>query len=173
MNQKLGDILEFGKFTPEQVDVTDINELSKYVPKDGHVDLGIAENLAVRFLRGADSCAELLGKLTWWLARQEDEKRAVLKEAMLVRATGAGYKTAKEKQIFAEADPEYLKACERASRAKVMVQWCKDKQRSLINAHYLMKHILGNNSLHRNASGMPIGAGQSAETKTSWGEKEW
>jgi len=168
MSKTLGEILEFGTFTPEKVDVGDLNELSKHVPKDGHVDLGIAENLAVRFLRGADSCAELLGKLTWWLARKEDEKRAVFKEAMLVRATGAGFKTAKEKQIFAEADKEYLVACEAVSRAKVMVQWCKDKQRSLINAHYLMKHILGNNNAHRNASGIPMGAGQA-----SWGEQTW
>lgn len=170
MTQRLGDVLEFGTFTPEKVDVTDINELSKHVPKDGHVDLGIAENLAVRFLRGADACAELLGKLTWWLAKKEDEKRAVFKEAMLIRAAGAGYKTAKEKQAFAEADSQYLDACENVSRAKVMVQWCKDKQRSLINAHYLMKHILGNNSSHRNASGMPLGAGQ---TSKQWGEQEW
>lgn len=154
---ELGNVLEFNTFNPEKIDVSYIQELSKNIPKDGHVDKNIADKLAIQFLRGSDFCAELMGKLTWWVAKKKDQARAKFQEAALITAPAKGYKTASEKKIYADGDAEYLEAHEEFSKAEAMLQWCKNKHSSLISAHYMMKHISKNEESNLQASGVPTG----------------
>jgi hypothetical protein len=163
MANELGAALGFADFDPEKIDVSEIRELTDSIPKDGNVDVVIAEVLATRFLRGADRCSEILAQLTWWEARMDDEKRRALAHASLVTAAAKGLKTATEKRTYADADPEYLKACETANRAKAMKQWFKNKHESFVSAHYLMKEIAKGGRSH-------LGAGGGS---SSWGEKGW
>jgi len=165
---KLGDVLEFGTFDPEGMDVSELQELSKNIPKDGHVDVAIAENLAVQFLRGADRCSEMIGKLTWWLARKKDASRREYQMAALVRAKGQGYKSAAEKKLYADGDDKYLDACADVSKAEAMLQWCKNKHSSLVSAHYLMKQIARGEEGHGRASNVTVGSGP-----LSHGEQQW
>jgi len=162
MASELGAILGFADFDPERIDVTEIRELTDAIPPDGNVDIVIAEVLATKFLRGADRCSEILAQLTWWEAKMDDEKRRALAKAALVTAVEKGLKTATEKRTYADGDPEYLKACESANRAKAMKQWFKNKHESLVSAHYLMKEIAKGGRSHQAAGG-----------SSSWGEQEW
>jgi hypothetical protein len=161
---ELGAVLGFADFDPERIDISEIRELTEAIPRDGNVDVAVAESLATRFLRGADRCAEILAQLTWWEAKADDEKRRVLAHASLVTAAQKGLKTATERRTYAEGDLEYLKACEASNRAKAMKQWFKNKHDSLVSAHYLMKDIAKGARPHQRASGQPDGA---------WGEQEW
>ena len=160
----LGEALDFAGFDPEKIDVAEITKLSSSIPADGNVDISIAETLAVKFLRGADKCSEVLSTLTWWVAKKEDDKRSAQAEAQLVGAAAAGIKTATDRKAFSEKDPRYLLACEALNRAKAMKQWFTNKHESFVSAHYLMKDIAKRGQSHRGASGMPEG---------SWGKQEW
>jgi hypothetical protein len=162
MANDLGSVLGFADFDPERIDISEIRELTDSIPKDGNVDVAIAEVLATKFLRGADRCSEILAQLTWWEARMDDGKRRALAQASLVTAVAKGLKTAIEKRTYAEGDPEYLKACEAANRAKAMKQWFKNKHESLVSAHYLMKEIAKGGRSHQGA-----GSGH------AWGEQDW
>jgi len=167
----LGELLEFGTFDPESIDVSDLQELSKGIPKDGHVDIAIADKLALQFLRGADTCAELIGKLTWWVAKKKDEARVALQKAALVTAPAKGYKTASEKKLYAEGDPEYQEVSGTVSKAEAMLQWCKNKHSSLVSAHYMMKHIAKGGEGHSQASNVAVGGGPSQPL--SHGPQPW
>jgi len=170
MAKTLGEVLEFESFAPEQMDIADIQELSDSIPRDGHVDIPIAESLAVRFLRGADTCSEILCKIVWWLAKKEGEAQHAYTKAMLVKAGAAGHKTAKEKEKFASGDAEYLKASEEVARAKAMKKWLENKHSSLISAHYLMKDIAKGNIRGRDAEG---GVASAGGTRKAHGAQPW
>jgi len=154
MANELGAVLGFSDFDPEKIDVTEIKELTDAIPKDGNVDVSIAETLAVKFLRGADRCSEILAQLTWWEAKADDMKRHALAFASIVTASQKGLKTATEKRTYAEGDTEYLKACEVSNRAKAMKQWFKNKHESLVSAHYLMKDIAKGGRSHQKAGSL-------------------
>lgn len=155
MANELGTIMGFKDFDPEKLDVSEITELTDSIPKDGNVDIAIAEVMATKFLRGADRCAEILAQLTWWEGKKDDEKRHALSTAFLVTAGQRGLKTATEKKVYAEGDPEYLKACDASNRAKAMKQWFKNKHESLVSAHYLMKDIAKGGRPHQRAGQVP------------------
>jgi hypothetical protein len=164
MANELGAVLGFADFDPEKIDISEIKELTDAIPKDGNVDVAIAESLATKFLRGADRCAEILAQLTWWEAKMEDEKRHAIAKASLVTAAQKGLKTATDRRTYADADPECLKACEASNKAKAMKQWFKNKHDSLVSAHYLMKDIAKGGRSHQRAGGQPDSA---------WGEQDW
>lgn len=153
MANELGAVLGFSSFDPEKLDVSEITELTESIPKDGNVDVAIAEALATKFLRGADRCAEFLAQMTWWEAKMDDEKRRALAHATLITADSKGLKTATEKKVYADGDPNYLKACEASNKAKAMKQWFKNKHESLVSAHYLMKDIAKGGRPHQRAGG--------------------
>jgi len=163
MANELGTVMEFTSFDPEKIDVSEITELTNSIPRDGNVDTAIAEAMATRFLRGADRCAEILAKLTWWEAKTEDRKRHVFAKAFLVTAVENGLKTAAEKKVYAEGNEEYLKACEIGNRAKAMRQWLKNKHEALVSAHYLMKDIAKGGRSHQ----------RMGHQDGSWGEQAW
>jgi hypothetical protein len=170
----LSDVLQFETFDPTQLDVSEIQRMTASIPADGNVDINIAENLATKFLRGADRCSELLSILTWWAARKEDEKRHVY-STKFFEAPAHGHKTAAAKKAWAEGSQEYLDACDKANKAKAMKQWVQNKHESMVSAHYLMKHIAkGGHPAQRAAGGVrdhswePAGG---AEPK--FGEQNW
>ena len=163
MADTIGNALKFQNFDPENIDVSEITELTNSIPRDGNVDIVIAEVMATKFLRGADRCSEFLSIFTWWSAKKDDEKRHAFSKAFIVTASQAGMKTATEKKAYAEGDSEYIAACEAASRAKAMKEWFKNKHESLVSAHYLMKEIAKGSRTHSRA-GVADG---------SWGEQEW
>ena len=170
-----GELLEFNTFNPETIDVSDIQEISKNIPKDGNVDIAIADKLALQFLRGADLCSELIGKLSWWVARKKDNARAALQHAALVTAPSMGFKTASEKKLYADGDAKYREANDEFNKAEAMLLWAKNKHSSLISAHYMMKHIAQGSERHFKASNVTTGGSpsQTSSQDFSYGEQEW
>ena len=170
----IADALQFDAFDPTRIDVSEINALTAAIPADGNVDANIAENMATRFLRGADRCSELLAVFTWWAAKKEDEKRHVY-SAKFFEAPAHGHKTAAARKAYAEGADDYLAACDAANKAKAMKQWVQNKHDSLVSAHYLMKQI--SKSERR---GEPAAGGTrdhswegSQKEEPSWGEQSW
>ena len=153
-------ILDFENFDPAKIDRSEFSELTAAIPKDGNVDAAIAENLATRFLCGADRCSEILSMLTWWAAKSEDAKRSAYAKAVL----SANAKTMAEKQARAETDADYIASCETFNRARAIKQWFQNKHDSFLSAHYLMKEISKRSVSHQRASGQADG---------TWGERDW
>lgn len=165
----LGNLLEFETFNPKTMDVSYIQELSNSIPKDGHVDYAMADKLALKFLRGADMCSELIGKLSWWAAKKKDESKKALQEAALITAPSKGFKTASEKKLYAEGDAQYQLASDALNKAEAMLLWVKNKYSSLVSAHYMMKHIAKGSESHQQASNVLVGGGPTQ----SHGEQSW
>jgi hypothetical protein len=171
----MAEVLQFETFDPTQLDISEIQEMTASIPADGNVDISIAENLATKFLRGADRCSEILSILTWWEAGREDRKRHVF-STKFFEAPAHGHKTAAAKKAWAEGSKEYLDACAEANKAKAMKQWIKNKHESLVSAHYLMKHIAKGGQPARAAAGsVRDGSWEPAgkANEPQWGEQDW
>lgn len=165
----ISDVLRFSNFDPEQLDVSEINDLTRSIPTDGNVSSSIADSLAVKFLRGADRCSELLSILTWWSAKKEDEKRHVYSAKFFE----ASHKTAAARKAYAEASKEYLRACDGANRAKAMKQWLQNKHDSLVSAHYLMKQIGKADRRGERTGGGRDHGWENKQDTPEWGEQSW
>src|SRR3990172_7437666 len=84
-----------GKFDPLTLDTSEIKELSNQMPKDGNIDLNNAEVLAVKYLRGADICAELLAIATAHANRSKHLKEVAYSRAFLKSKDDKSVKTDK------------------------------------------------------------------------------
>jgi|3_EtaG_2_1085321.scaffolds.fasta_scaffold16697_2 hypothetical protein len=158
------------QFSLENVDLSEVQELAKKIPSDGHVDLNTAEDLAVQFLRGADRCDEIYTTIIWLVQEKEDYKKKIFSEAVLGRATEKGAKNISEKKIYAEADPEYLEACRQYNKIIAIKKWLENKKQSLVSAHYLMKDILKRG--HEGAANFS-GRRRQKQNEMSCGEQTW
>jgi hypothetical protein len=169
----MSDVLQFETFDPARLDVSEIQKMTAAIPADGNVDIAIAESMATQFLRSADRCSELLGILTWWAARKEDEKRHIY-STKFFEAPAQGHKTAAARKAWAEGSQEYLDACDAANKAKAMRQWVQNKHESLVSAHYLMKHIAKNGQpAQRAAGGVRDHSWEPASDDMKCGAQDW
>lgn len=159
------------KFNLKDIDLEEIQQLAGQIPKDGHVDLNTAEDLAVQFLRGADRCDEFYTTIIWLVQEKEDIKKKVFSEAVLLRAGDNGAKNISEKKIYAESDPEYLEACKQYNKIVAIKKWLESKKSSLVSAHYLMKDILKRG--HESAAGFNGRLRQNQQKDMSYGETGW
>jgi len=157
-------------FNLGDVNLDEIQEITRQIPRDGHVDLNTAEDLAVQFLRGADRCDEFYTTIIWLVQEKEDYRKKIFSEAVLSRATSEGAKNISEKKIYAESDSEYLEACKQYNKIIAIKKWLENKKSSLVSAHYLMKDIL-----KRGHEGAASFSGRSRQTQTemSCGEQGW
>jgi hypothetical protein len=129
-------------FDPLNIDTREIQELSASLPSNGQIDINQAEILAVRFLRGADVCGDLLSIATCHLSKCETEKKRAYSQAALVKASASGHKTDKAKAWFAECDQDYIDAANKHSEALAFVKLIASKHESFIRAHYSAKKLL-------------------------------
>jgi len=141
-----GDLVKQDKFDPMSVDTSDIKELSAAIPKDGNIDINIAENLATKFLRGVDLCGEMLTVATLAIAQAKDDKQRAYNYAFLVKSTSEEWrtkiKTDKMRVSFAELDKDYEEACVRYNKCLAFHKWIDSKMSSFNKMHYLCKKIL-------------------------------
>ena len=159
------------KFELKDINLDEIQELAGQIPKDGHVDLNTAEDLAVQFLRGADRCDEFYTTIIWLVQEREDARKKVFSDAVLLRAADNGAKNISEKKIYAEADPEYLAACKQYNKIVAIKKWLENKKSSLVSAHYLMKDILKRG--HEGAANYGGRTRQKQQQDMSCGETGW
>ena len=67
--------------------------------------------------------------------------KKIFGEAMIIRGASQGLKTAKEKEMYAHTDSEYIEAAEKLIEAHMFRQLIGEKKSSFEKAHYLMKRI--------------------------------
>ena len=160
-------------FDPLNIDTSEIRELSNLLPKDGQIDVNQAEILATRFLRAGDICGELMAIATCHVSKLETAKKRAYSEAALAKASAAGIKTDKSRQLFADADPDYIEACNRYSEALAMLKWIDSKYNSFIRAHYNAKKLLDRQYSHEQASGFNVSTDKVIEEEQRSNPNSW
>lgn len=165
--KKTKEILSIENFTPENVDVTWIQEVSEKIPAEGNIDINIAEELAATFLRAADTCSDLLVKA----AKLKGYKEATMKSEKSLavgRLEKTGVTAAKAQELKREGDSLYVAAVNACTDAKALELWLQNKYDNLIRAHHYCKDLL-----RRYAKGEQIGDFNQGSKRGQFGEQEW
>jgi len=144
----LKDLLKIEGFNPLNLDISYIQEELDGLPKNGEIDINIAEALATRWLRAADYCSELLAKASRWMGYKKTLKNAELAAAGL--RTGQSSATA-QKQL-APMDGAYIESANNFTEAEACCMLLKEKHDSLMAAHYLAKEILKRHVVNEKAN---------------------
>jgi len=164
--------LQSGEVSPFELDLSEIQQLSKMIPASGVIDLNVAEELATQFIRAADLCVELQAAAMMYEGRAISKKKQKWAMAMYDKAKAAGMKTSKEKESFADADEEYLKATVLAVDAIAFRKWLENKYDVFIKAHHLSKNVYEASKRQEPFGKRVVDAGIFEEKETT-GEESW
>lgn len=157
------------EFDPMKIDTSEIKELSEAMPKDGNIDLNIAEVLATKYLRGADLCSELLAIATAYVAKTDALKKKAYSYAAMVKASESNIKTDKSRAWFADMDDDYISACNKHAEAIAFAKWVDGKYESFSKMHYMCKKMLDRGYTHERMSSF----NGDVEKMINNGEKPW
>lgn len=117
-------------------------EISREIPENANnLSPEMAEYLAGRFLKGMDICGELYALAVSFEMKMELGKKQEFSNAMIIRSADRGLRTAKEKEMYAHADPEYLTAAEKYVSAKMFRLLIEEKKDAFYKAHYLLRKV--------------------------------
>ena len=139
---KMIDKLNVGNFTIEGLDLSEIDKISNFLPKNGVIDLNIAEIGLAMTLEGQNQCQEKLVLVERWIGFREMEKNKAWTSAAIDGAKKSGMKTAKDKEWFAQADSGYISACNNLTLAKAAKKWLENKASYFSGWHYAFKTFL-------------------------------
>lgn len=119
-------------------------EISREIPDNvNQLAPAMAEYLAGRFLKALDICGELYSMAVSYELKMGILKKKEFSNAMLIRSADvASIKTAKEKEMFAHADADYLAAADRHVEAEMFRTFVEEKKETFGKAHYLMRKIV-------------------------------
>ena len=138
----LDSILNIDNFSISSVDVSSIQSLSDMLPKNGVVDVNIAEKSLIITLEGQNLCQEKVVLVDRWIGQLEGLKNKAWSSAALVKAKDKGYKTAKDKEWYAQSDDEYIEVLNKITLAKASKKWLENKAAYFSGWHYAMKTFL-------------------------------
>lgn len=141
-------------FSIDSIDISGIEEVVDALPKSGIVDANIAEKGLLHTLEGQNLCQERIVQVDRWIGKLESMKNKSWSEAALVKAKEAGYKTAKDKEWFAQADTDYIKSYNELILAKAAKKWLESKASYFLAWHYALKTFLKRDYSIENASGV-------------------
>ena len=139
---KIKDVLDTENFSVENLDVSEIQNLSRILPRSGVIDSNIAEKHLITTIEAQDLCQEksiLIDKIISIKKILLDKAEA---ESALIRAKEAGHKTAKEKEWFIQTDEEVLVIKKELETAKVYKLWIENKVKYFSMWHYALKSFL-------------------------------
>ena len=140
--KSLEEILNIENFSVSSIDVSPIQELSDMLPKTGVVDLNVAEKSLIITLEGQNLCQEKVVLLDRWIGQLEGLRNKAWSNAALVKAKESGYKTAKDKEWFAQSDDNYINILNKITLAKASKKWLENKASYFSGWHYAMKTFL-------------------------------
>jgi hypothetical protein len=138
----LESILDIDGFSISSIDVSGIQKLSDMLPKNGVVDVNIAERSLVITLEGQNLCQEKVVLVDRWIGYLEGERNKAWSEAALVKSKESGYKTGKDKEWFAQSDDKYIETMNSITLAKASKKWLENKASYFSGWHYAMKTFL-------------------------------
>lgn len=139
---KLKDKLDITGFTIDSIDISEIEDLVNWLPKNGALDLNIAEDALIKTLHAQDICQEIIIKIDRHISIKDGEKSKAFARAALDRAVLKGFKTAKDKECFALADDEYIDTCNELAIAKAAKKWFENKASHFSNWYFCLMAFL-------------------------------
>jgi len=140
--KSLSELISIDNFSIENIDITEINRLATFLPKNGIIDVNIAERCLVYTVEGQNLCQEKIVQLERWIGIKESDKNKAWSTAALERAKAGGLKTVKEKEWFAQSDEDYIAAYNNLALAKASKKWFESKAGYFSTWHYALKTFL-------------------------------
>ena len=156
----LYDKLSISNFSLKDIDISSIEEIVDHLPKNGVVDPNIAERGLLLTLEGQNLCQEKIVQLDRLIGAIESKKNKAWSAAALTKAKEEGYKTAKDKEWFAQSDDDYIDACNSLVLAKASKKWFENKAGYFLAWHYALKTFLKRDYSIETASGVGYNIGQ-------------
>ena len=138
----LHEIVSKKGFSIEDIDITPINDIINMLPKNGVVDLNIAERGLLLTLEAQNLCQEKIVQIDRLIGFLESQRNKAWSEAALNKAKQPGYKTAKDKEWFAQSDEDYIDAYNNLVLAKACKKWLENKAGYFSGWHYSLKTFL-------------------------------
>jgi hypothetical protein len=129
-------------FSIENIDLTDIDMYSKWLPKNGVIDINIAEQGLIVTLTAQNLCQEKITQVDRYIGIQESEKNKAWTQAALIDAPIEGHKTVKAKEWYAQADDDYVAICNELALARAAKKWLENKASHFSGWHYAFKTFL-------------------------------
>ncbi len=136
------DRINIEDFSIEDIDVSEIDRISNFLPKNGVIDINIAEQILAVTLEGQNLCQEKIAQIDRWIGIKETEKNKAWSYAAITKSKAAGIKTVKEKEWFAQSDSDYVDACNNLTLAKACKKWFENKASYFQTWHYAIKTFL-------------------------------
>lgn len=132
-------------YDPRTVDLSYISETCRRIPKDGHIDINVAEELATIFLQCADYITDEICKASIYSSYCEADRREVKASAIDNRmqsdGTNKGVAATVAIQLFGN-DAAYKDAHRKQGDGEAFLDWLRTKYKNLMAAHVLCKDIL-------------------------------
>jgi len=161
----------------EDVDTTELDRIDSWLPKNGVLDLNIAEQGLIMTLHAQNFCQEEIIRLDRLIGYKEGQKNKAWSHAALEKAKEAGYKTAKDKEWFSQADDSYIEACNELTLAKAAKKWFENKASYYSSWHYAFKTFLSRDYFIERLGNTPspqynIGRSQDSGHQSDPGEED-
>lgn len=153
-----GELANLEGFSVRNMSIDDINRIESMLPKNGIIDINIAERGLVATLEGQNACQEKILKVERIIGFLEGRKNKAWSEAALVTAKAAGHKTSKDKEWYASSDEDYTKCYNEVILAKACKKWLENKASYFSSWHYAFKTFLRRDYSIENSSTLNIGA---------------
>lgn len=151
------DLMNINDFEIKDMDLSDIQKLENKLPKTGVFDLNIAEMGLVYTLEGQNLCQDKIAKIDRYIGYLAGQKNKSWSKAALETAKDRGYKTAKDKEWFAQSDDDYISFENKITMAKAAKKWLESKASYFSGWHYAFKTFLRRDYSIENISGINNG----------------
>ena len=188
MSRTFKDIVSIDGFSIEDISLDAIEDIEGRLPKGGVVDVNIAENGLIYTLEGQNLCQEKIAQIDRWVAVLDSEKNKAWSSAALTKSKASGHKTVKDKEWFAQADDDYISACNALALGKACKKWFENKAGYFSSWHYTFKtflrrdysienatslNVAGYNNLAGTGSRFPATPPSESENTDDWSGEEW
>ena len=155
---KFKDIISINNLSIEEIDISGIENIIQLLPTDGNVDSNIAERGLVYTLEGQNLCQEKIAQLDVWIGYIETKRNKAWSSAALEKSKQHGYKTAKDKEWYAQSENNYVEAYNELALAKACKKWFENKASYFSGWHYAFKTFLRRDYSIENATGLKVSA---------------
>ena len=127
---------------PSDSILTEIIDISREIPNNINALIPTeASFLSGRFLKGLDLCGELYSIAIAYELKMEVNKKKEHGLALILRSKKHGFKTAKEKEAYANTDDVYIEASDRHAESKMFRVRVESMRKDFEKAHYLMRKV--------------------------------
>lgn len=174
---KISQQLEKEEITPFDLDLKELEKLSKLLPRDGLVADGhVAEELSGKFIFGCDIIVSLHAIAAIHEGRMVSKRKQSYSEAFF-EAENHGHTTAKAREAYALKNDKYVEYEDKANVAKAFRVLMERKYETFLKAHHLMKSVFEVNAKQEPFGNRVVEYGgreeNTQETKWKAGEEEW